>query len=52
MISLTTYMVSEPSARAAFTVAELRAMAGRAGLDKFEIKCHHGVFKMVLAGLL
>lgn len=38
------------SARAAFTEDELRALAVRAGLEKFQIRLHHGVSKMVLSG--
>jgi SAM-dependent methyltransferase len=38
------------SARAAFTETELCEMAERAGLTKFAIRRHHGVFKMVLSG--
>jgi 2-polyprenyl-3-methyl-5-hydroxy-6-metoxy-1,4-benzoquinol methylase len=38
------------SARAAFTADEIRSMAERAGLRNFELRFHHGVFKMVLSG--
>ena len=38
------------SCRAAFTVRELRTMAERAGLNHFQIKRHHGVFRIVLEG--
>lgn len=38
------------SCRAAFTVRELGAMAQEAGLNKFRIKRHHAVFRMVLEG--
>jgi 2-polyprenyl-3-methyl-5-hydroxy-6-metoxy-1,4-benzoquinol methylase len=38
------------SCRAAFTVGELRAMAGEAELKNFRIKRHHAVFRMVLEG--
>jgi SAM-dependent methyltransferase len=38
------------SCRAAFTVAELRAMAKQAGLKDFEINWHHTVFRMVPKG--
>jgi SAM-dependent methyltransferase len=38
------------SCRAAFTVEELRALAQRAGLNHFQIKRHHAVFRMVLEG--
>jgi ubiquinone/menaquinone biosynthesis C-methylase UbiE len=38
------------SCRAAFTVRELRDMAERAGLNDFQIKRHHAVFRMVLEG--
>jgi ubiquinone/menaquinone biosynthesis C-methylase UbiE len=38
------------SCRAAFTVRELRAMAERAGLDRFQIKYHHAGFRMAREG--
>jgi ubiquinone/menaquinone biosynthesis C-methylase UbiE len=38
------------SCRAAFTVRELRVMAERAGLNNFQIKLHHAMFRMVLEG--
>jgi 2-polyprenyl-3-methyl-5-hydroxy-6-metoxy-1,4-benzoquinol methylase len=38
------------SCRAAFTVDELRMIAHEAGLHQFQIKRHHGVFRMVLEG--
>lgn len=38
------------SCRAAFTVGELRRLAKQASLDNFQIRRHHGIFRMVLAG--
>jgi SAM-dependent methyltransferase len=38
------------SCRAAFTVAELKAMAREAGLQNFQIHRHHAGFRMVLEG--
>jgi len=38
------------SCRAAFTVGELRGMAQQAGFKDFEIRRHHGMFRMVLLG--
>jgi len=38
------------SCRAAFTVPELQRMASEAGLANFQIRRHHGVFRMVLEG--
>ena len=38
------------SCRAAFTIHELRTLAQQAGLSNFQIKRHHGVFRMGLEG--
>jgi ubiquinone/menaquinone biosynthesis C-methylase UbiE len=38
------------SCRAAFTVRELRDMAEQAGFKDFQVRRHHGVFRMVLLG--
>jgi ubiquinone/menaquinone biosynthesis C-methylase UbiE len=41
---------AKQSCRAAFTVRELQDMAEQAGLDHFQIKRHHAVFRMVMEG--
>jgi 2-polyprenyl-3-methyl-5-hydroxy-6-metoxy-1,4-benzoquinol methylase len=38
------------SFRAAFTVAELGSMAREAGMKRFSVKRHQGIFRMVLSG--
>lgn len=38
------------SCRAAFSVAELRALGGSAGLEKFQVTRHHWIFRMILQG--
>jgi SAM-dependent methyltransferase len=38
------------SCRAAFTISELHALAQQAGLNKFWIRRHHAMFRMVLEG--
>jgi 2-polyprenyl-3-methyl-5-hydroxy-6-metoxy-1,4-benzoquinol methylase len=38
------------SCRAAFTLEELHGLAGQAGLEGFQIRRHHGFFRIVLEG--